>query len=207
MERATDSRFGRSARRWRSVVAVAGVTTALLFSTAAPSAAAIENRSGATVPAVAATGDYWARIQLTEGLAPDANWAYVTDTGTEPTNAILVETWSSTAGQAWHFVPVVKPGFYNIYQIHTGLDGWCMNRGLYGTINVAPCTNTYAQYWQRQAVYADQYRLASTVTGECLSYSIYRNPNGTIVIPVDQIFLTDLCGYQESSGEIFRDSL
>jgi hypothetical protein len=169
-----------------------GVTIAVLLSTA--------------VPGEATTGDHWARIQLTEGLTEDGQWAYATDAGDASFNSIYVRTWSSEPGQAWHFVPIVRPGFYNIYQIRSGRNGWCINRdSIYGFIDVAPCRDTYAQYWQRQVAYGDDYRLASTVTGECLGYRINRYPTRDIVPVGDWVLDHFPCGYQEAAGEIFRD--
>jgi hypothetical protein len=154
---------------WRSrVAAIAAVVLSGLGVGVMPASA------GTPVPP---SSNFWARMPTyAEGDL------YVT----KDLELILMETWRNDPGQAWHFVQIIRPGFYNIYKIETASGTGCLAEA-YQEAN-APLTiggcNSYPGWWQMDWRSSNAFKLRNTASGLCLTYHPY--PYGdTFVYPCD----------------------
>ena len=130
--------------------------------------AAVPVPASAARPALSQqTGDsFWTRLLL---LYPD-DPLYLYD---ESTRRVRPYPWYPN-GEAWQFVHVSRPGWYNIYRIKAGDDtSRCMttlNYLILAPVITAPCGTSNKFYWQIQAEGPYYFRLANVETGFCLAY-------------------------------------
>ena len=117
-----------------------------------------------SAPASAAS-DFWTRLPL----YGSSNNLYITKNG----GSIWAVGWSAEAGQAWHFVQVVKPGYYNIYRLYAGDGHGCLAQTSsenFGPLTALSCSSGYAVMWQVQWRTDTAFKLANVASGKCLTY-------------------------------------
>jgi hypothetical protein len=101
-------------------------------------------------------------------LAISGTETYVTKYG----DYVATDSWEASTDQAWQFVPVVKAGYFNIYQIYAGAGGRCMGEDTTADslVTIVGCGSGDSARWQVQTRSGSTFQLANVASGKCLTY-------------------------------------